>query len=155
MANDASIGRHTMQQVQRLERNLGWLKDKLNPLSGGDFKMPDHNRYGKEFLFIDQLKAVNICLEGLLGVAVEAEAETAPEPEVVSVPMVQVMPLEEMPESVLTVGGTTDEPMVIDLTQDAPVEEFTPTEPESVDEPEPESEEVVSAPKTKNKRGKS
>ena len=70
MANDASIGRHTMQHVQRLERNL-------RRLSGGDFTMPDHNRYGAAFLLIDQLKAINVCLEGVLGgTVIEAESET-------------------------------------------------------------------------------
>lgn len=101
MANDASIGRHTLQQVQRLERNL-------QRLSGGAFKMPDHNRYGKEFLLIDQLKAINICLEGMMGGGAVVEAvddlpeapieDAEPEMQPSDEPMVIDEPMEEEPQ---------------------------------------------------------
>lgn len=85
MANDASIGRHTLQQIQRLERNL-------SRLSGEKFTMPDHNRHSKDFLFIDQLKAVNICLEEMLG----SEADPEEESELVAT---EIPPNQEQPET--------------------------------------------------------
>jgi len=108
MATESSLGRRRAMATQRIEAALN------NVGHEGVFVLPTFSRHGQGVLLVKQLESIADWLDG--GAA-----------QAVSVPMVQVEPV-ETPESVTTVTHVADgETMIIDLAEPEPPTESDET----------------------------